>query len=198
MFCVARTHSMFESASSEDLVFIVHIMQEARLSEENLLCEIFLYLKISPCIVNTVSTWTIQRRGTPIYTSYVYREGGGWYIIFVSGLLVSQLFSLKSKFGPGLSLGSRKQGGALCEWVRGTFGFCPLARFCPAGCCLSSTNIFSLHCVFVMILLGRCWRGRVAWLTYETGLAHFELPCPLFNPSQYTICRQLSPAIYNI
>ena len=52
MFCVARTQSIFESASSENLVFIVHMVQEARLSEENLLCEIFLYLKISHCIVN--------------------------------------------------------------------------------------------------------------------------------------------------
>ena len=47
------------------------------------------------------------------------------------------------------------------------------------------------------------WEGWVggggggAWLTYESGLAHFDLPCPLFTPSQYTIC-QLGLAIYKI
>ena len=78
MFCVARTQSIFESASSENLVFIVHMVQEARLSEENLLCEIFLYLKISHCIVNNNyhNQHLIHKKGgTRIYTSY-----GGWLL----------------------------------------------------------------------------------------------------------------------
>ena len=39
--------------------------------------------------------------------------------------------------------------------------------------------------------------GGGAWLTYESGLAHFDLPCPLFTPSQYTICQH-GLAIYKI